>query len=83
MGKIGVKYPREVTMLLHIGGLSPGAVKVWHDVESGFMSEARAYPGAPPVYKSISNDVAMTLLKGEMTKELETELMTPDDYIGE
>jgi len=83
MGQIGIKFPREVTMLMRLVMLSPGEIKLWHDVESGFMSEARAYPGAPPVYKSISNEVAMALLKNEMTKDLETELMTPDEYLGE
>lgn len=83
LGQVGVKYPREVTMMLKIMGLSPGSVTLWHDLESGWMSEARESPGAPPVYKLATNEVAMTLLKGEMTKELELELMAPDDYLGE
>ncbi|GAI46557.1 unnamed protein product, partial [marine sediment metagenome] len=83
MGQVGFKFPREITMLLHLVGLSPGEIKLWHDVESGFMSEARAYPGAPPVYKAVSDETAMAILKHEMTKELEVELMTPDEYLGE
>lgn len=83
MGQIGIKFPREVTMLMRLFMLSPGEIKLWHDVESGFMSETRSYPGAPPVYKSVSDEAAMAILKHEVTKELEAELMTPDEYYGE
>lgn len=83
MGQIGIKFPRTTSFLAKLIALSPGSITVWHDVESGFMSEARAYPGAPPVYKAVSNEVAMALLKKELTKELEKELMTPDEYLGE
>ena len=31
----------------------------------------------------VDDDTAVTILKGELTKELETTLMTPDDYLGE
>lgn len=83
MAQIGFKFPREITMLLKLIGLSPGTITLWHDIESGFMSEARAYPDAPPVYKRVSDEVAMTILKMEVTKELEAELLTPDEYLGE
>jgi len=83
MAKIGFKFPREVRLILRIVGLSPGTINLWFDIESGWMSEARARPRALPVYKSISVEVAMTLLRGELTKELEAELMAPDPYIGE
>jgi len=80
-GQIGVKYPRTLTQLVKILGLSPGTITLWHDVESGWMSEARARPGAPPVYKHVSDEVAMAILKKEVTHELEAELLTPDKYI--
>jgi len=83
MGQVGIKYPREITLLMRVLGLSPGEIRLWHDVESGFMSEARAYPGAPPVYKAVSDDIATAILKKEITKELEAELMAPDEYLGE
>jgi len=83
LAKIGFKIPRPTSLLKVLAGLSPGSVKVWHDAESGWFSEARERPGAPPVYKHVSDDIAMTLLKGELTKELELELMKPDDYMGE
>lgn len=81
--QVGFKYPRIITQLVKLIGLSPGVISVWHDIESGWMSEARVKPGAPPVYKSVSDEVAMAILKREVTPELEKELMTPDPYIGE
>ena len=83
IAQIGYKFPRTVTKLAEVSGLSPGIIKLWHDIESGWMSEARVKPGAPPVYKHASDEVAMAILKGELTHELETELMKPDEYLGE
>ncbi|MBW2561769.1 MAG: hypothetical protein JRE40_13060 [Deltaproteobacteria bacterium] len=82
-GQLGIKFPRTVTQLIKIAGLSPGTITLWHDIEEGWMSEARVRPGAPPVYKSVSDEVAMAILKREITKELEEKLMTPDEYLGE
>lgn len=82
-GQIGFKFPRTLTQLIKVFGMSPGTITLWHDVESGWMSEARVRPGAPPVYKRVSDEVAMAILKKEVTKELETKLHTPDEYLGE
>jgi len=83
LAQIGIKYPRVISLLAKIIALSPGSIKLWHDVESGWMTEARRKPGAPPVYRSVDDDVAAMLVRGEMTHELEESLMTPDEYIGE
>jgi len=83
MAQVGIKFPRTVIQLIKLVALSPGVITLWHDVESGWMSEARARLRAPPVYKSVSDDVAMAILKGEVTKELEKELLTLDPYLGE
>jgi len=83
MAQVGFKAPRPLTLIAKLIGLSPGVIKVWHDAESGWMSEARARPGAPPVYRAVSDEVAMAILKGELTHELEEKLLTPDEYIGE
>ena len=83
MTRVGFKYPRTISQIARLIGLSPGTITLWHDVESGWMSEAREKPGAPPVYKAVTDEVAMALLKGELTKELEQVLMAPDDYYGE
>jgi len=83
MAQVGIKFPRTVTQLIKLIGFSPGSISLWHDVESGWMSEARARPGAPPVYKSVSDEVAVAILKHEITPELEKVLLTPDPYLGE
>ena len=81
--QFGFKIPRPVSLLVKLYGLSPGTITLWHDAESGFFTEAREKPGVPPVYHHVTDDVAMTILKGELTHELETTLMTLDPYIGE
>lgn len=83
MGKVGLRLPRSTTLIKVLLGLSPGEMKLWADAELGWMVEARVKAGALPVYKYVSDDVAEKLIKGELTKELELELMTPDPYIGE
>ena len=75
---IGVKMPRAVNLLARIVGLSPGVIALFHDVEEGFMVEARTEPKAEPVYKLVPADVAMKVLKHEISPELEEYLMTPE-----
>lgn len=75
--QVGFKFPRRVSSLLKLLGLSPGIITIWHDLESGWMSEARERPGAPPVYRSVSDEVAMAILKGELTHEAFEELKIP------
>lgn len=81
--QIGIKLARPITLIKAIFGLSPGEIRLWHDAESGFFAEARAKPGAPPVYHHVSDEVAIAILKEEVTPELEKELLTPDPYLGE
>lgn len=83
LARIGFKFPRTILQLVKLIGLSPGTVTLWHDVEGGWMTEARAKDGAPPVYHYVKDDVAVTILSGELTHELEAILMKPDDYLGE
>lgn len=82
-GQLGIKYPRTITQLIRLLALSPGEISVWHDIESGWMVKAIESPGVPPVYRYVSDDVAITILSGGLTHELEAELFKPDDYIGE
>jgi len=82
-GQIGYKFPRAVTLLLNLVALSPGSIKLFHDVEAGWLVEARAKPGAQVVRRYVSDDIATTLLTGKLTHELEEFLMAPDPYIGE
>jgi len=83
MAQIGFKYPTTLSLLAKLIGFSPGEIRLWHNVESGWMSEARERPKAPPVYKAVSDEVAMRILKREITPELERELLAPVAYYGE
>ena len=83
LGSVGFKFPRSITQLLKLLGLSPGTITLFHDVEAGWLVSARKGPGAPPIYHYVKDDVALAILKGELTHELEVQLMTPDEYIGE
>ena len=83
MSQLGLKIPRVTSLLKLVAGLSPGEIRCWHDAESGWFTEARERPGAPPVYRHVSDEVAVAVLKGEVTHELEVMLMKPDDYLGE
>jgi hypothetical protein len=83
MAQLGLKVPKVTTLLKLLAGLSPGTIKLWHDGDYGWFTEAVERPGAPPAYKKVTDEVAMTILKGEVTHELEITLMTPDDYQGE
>ena len=83
MGKLGFKTPRGIVGVLKLLALSPGSIQVWFDAEAGWVSEARAGPGAPPVYRYIDAATAVTIIKGGLTHELEAKLMEPDSYIGE
>lgn len=74
----GVNLPRTITQVLRLVGLSPGTIRLFHDVESGWLTEARERPGALPVYHYVSSDIAIRLLKHDLDHELEDYLMTPD-----
>lgn len=74
---VGLGKPRIITQLIRLIGFSPGTFAVWHDLEAGWMSEARAYPGAPPVYKLVNDDIAMAILQKRLTPELEAKLLAP------
>ncbi|MBA7579191.1 hypothetical protein ES708_21060 [subsurface metagenome] len=83
IGKVGRVLSRTTTLVRTITGLSPGEIRLWADAELGWMTEARARPGAPPVYKYVSDEVAEKIVKREITPELEEQLLTPDPYLGE
>jgi len=80
---LGVMIPKPMTIMRSLLGLSPGTIKVWHDTESGWFTEARAAEGAPPVYRHVTDGLAVTILKGELTHEAFEALKVPDEYIGE
>ncbi len=79
LARIGFKFPKPVTLVRMLLALSPGQLRLWHDCECGWMTEARRAPGAPPVYRHASDEVASIILTGRLTHELEEELMTPQE----
>jgi len=80
---VGFKYPRTITQLARLAALSPGEVKLWHDVESGWMAEIRDRAGDPPRYRYVDDETAVKVLQGTLTHDEFTELAVPDDYLGE
>jgi len=83
IAQVGYKFPRSTLQMRLITALYSPVIRLWHDIECGWMVEAREEPGAPPVYKSVNDELAMAILKGEVTHELEEELARPDEYLGE
>lgn len=83
MKEMGMVKPKPMSLIKLLMALSPGSIKLFHDAECGWLSEAREKPGAPPVYHYIDDDAAMKILRGEMTHELEAVLMKRDEYLGE
>lgn len=78
LGKLGFKLPRITSLIAKLIGLSPGEISLWADAEIGWLTEARAGPGAPPVRKHISDELAKTILQGDLTHELFETLLVPD-----
>lgn len=83
MGQVGMKFPRIDYSLSMWRDFSPQRVRAWFDPEFGFMVEGRVSPGAPPVYKMVSAEVAAAVIKGELTPDMILTLVKPDEYIGE
>ncbi len=83
MGKLGLLKPRTTTLVASRTGLSPGELKLWADAEIGWKVEAREAPGAPPVYRQVSDAIAEKIVKETLTHEEFAELIAPDPYEGE
>lgn len=81
--QIGFKFPRTISTVLKLVGLSPGALTLWHDVEAGWMVEGRRSPGAPPAYHYIDDETAIAVMQRTFTHDDEEIWFTPDDYAGE
>ena len=83
MATIGYKFPRVPMMWGVPLYLSPSYLRAWLDPEVGWMVEAREKPGASSVYRSVPAEVAVAIIKGEVTPELKMALLEPDEYLGE
>lgn len=81
--KLGLIQPRTTTLLKLLVGLSPGEIKLFMDAELGWLVVATPQPGARPVRRYVSDDIALNIINGELTHELEAELMAPvEEYIA-
>jgi len=83
MAQVGLKFPRSFIQVLKLVGMSPGSITLWEDIESGWMTEGRVRPGAPPVYHYITDEQAVAIINRDVSPELHDYLMTPDPYLGE
>lgn len=81
--KVGLMQPMSVFQIARSFGMSPGVIALFAVAERGWMVEARAKPGALPVYHYVSDEIAEAILKEELTPEQKEYLFTPDPYIGE
>lgn len=79
----GFKIPKPMTFLFKLLGLSPGEISLWHDAEGGWFTEARTGPGASPVYRYVGDDIAVAIIKEELTHGQFKALLAPDPYMGE
>lgn len=83
LAQIGLKFPRVDYSLSVWREFSPERVRAWFDPEFGFMVEVRTAPTAAPRYKMVTPEVAVAVIKGELTPELKAQLLMPDEYLGE
>ena len=82
-GKLGKVQPRTTTLVKLLLGLSPGEIKLFQDAERGWLVESIPRPGAQPVYRYVSDEIAGLIIKGELTHDLEEILFTPEEeYIA-
>ena len=63
--------------------LKDAVVRVYLDVEGGWMAEARFKPKGKPIYHSLTTDEAMAFIKGEESGELIAKVFEEDEYLGE
>lgn len=83
LAQIGRKFPRVDYSLSIWREFSPQRIRVWFDPEFGFNAEIREKPGAPPTYKLVSAELAVAIIRDEVTPELKERLLAPDEYLGE
>lgn len=80
---LGVKLPRAPIDLMPTVWVSPESFRAWLDPEVGWVVMAKRRDGAPPVYHNVRDEVAIAVIKKELTPQLKEELLTPDEYLGE
>lgn len=83
LAKVGYQHPRVQAWLVDWATWSPTLIRLMEDTELGFVAVVKAYEGAIPIYKRVSDEVAVAIINKEVTPELEKELLAPDPYLGE
>ena len=83
LATIGFKTPKVPDWLRDWATYSPSRIRLGHDPEYGWFIAAREKPGAPLIYKIVNDETAAAIIKDEVTPEMERELFTPDEYLGE
>jgi len=83
IAKLGSQQPMTFFQIARSFGMSPGVISLFAAAERGWMIEARAKPGAPPIYRYVDDKVAEKIVKKELTHEEFMSLLTPDEYKGE
>lgn len=79
MARVGIKFPRPVSLITALLGMSPGIIRVYLDSELGWQLEARATEKSPPVYHIIDADTAIKIIKHEYTHEELEHFYTPEE----
>lgn len=72
----GQALPRINVSIKTITGLSPGLLRIWYEIETGWFTEGREDPDGRPVYNHISDDEAIRLLREDPDVDLAHELMS-------
>lgn len=80
---VGTRVPRPTVFILRLLGLSPGSLSLFHGGDFGWTVALRELAGATPHYKTISDELAIHIVKDGLTHEEFMELSRPDDYLGE
>lgn len=83
LAQVGQKFLRITLPIARLPGLSPGVMRVWFDIETGWMAEGRPELKAPPVYHQITAEQAIALLREPPDEKLAHRLLEPDTYLGE
>lgn len=83
LAKVGYKAPKVSDWLINWASYSPERIRLGRDPEYGWFIAAREKPDAPITYKHVSAEIAVAIIKEEVTPELVKELAKPEEYYGE
>lgn len=79
MGIFGVTGSPEFTA----EELENAIIRVWYDIETGWITEGKLTPSRRSVYRRIEFNEALAFMKEEETPEMIAHALGEDEYIGE